>query len=535
MAINVPPPPSPSFAIGRAMSSTTSPSPFPRIAIGRAMSSTPPPIPLPRIATTDQRSLLHGRPAPSCQRRRPGVVVLWIRRVAVVYECDAWHNWASGQSVQFSQCVNGAWTAVDDTCAVSLALDGPPCSDEPRLPAHAVETKALVHSGQRWAVQYECELGYTWPRGRRLRETTCDGGAWTEIHHDCSLGLLSGELSCADPPSPPNKSFITEAWNVSGVNVGVMFRCETGFGWASGRWANFAQCLNNSWAEVDDVCSPGVFPDDTPCPDPPPKPCNSVKRETWEVGGLKVGVMYECRPGFVWASGKRAHVTQCVAGQWTQILDVCFDRALVTGTTPCPYSELENVVLVHIEEPDCSVVPPVLGHYECIPGYQWFSGAHVHDTHCPWGSWQPILDYCTPANGSCAKVLRDCADILTQGYEESGTFRIYPSGNVDDRYTQVSCRLADSSTFADGGWTPVAFFHSNSARHPIDREVLANLSRGENNDTRLLTFQFTFLTVDQLLYHATYGSVNLTVDLAVEDVGVYHGNAGEFKTVYDGL
>ncbi|XP_069989676.1 uncharacterized protein [Penaeus vannamei] len=182
---------------------------------------------------------------------------LWIRRVAVVYECDAWHNWASGQSVQFSQCVNGAWTAVDDTCAVSLALDGPPCSDEPRLPAHAVETKALVHSGQRWAVQYECELGYTWPRGRRLRETTCDGGAWTMIHHDCSLGLLSGELSCADPPSPPNKSFITEAWNVSGVNVGVMFRCETGFGWASGRWANFAQCLNNSWAEVDDVCSPG--------------------------------------------------------------------------------------------------------------------------------------------------------------------------------------------------------------------------------------------------------------------------------------
>nr|XP_027209186.1 uncharacterized protein LOC113802771 [Penaeus vannamei] len=145
------------------------------------------PIPL-HLRGTDQRSLLHGRPAPSCQRRRPGVVVLWIRRVAVVYECDAWHNWASGQSVQFSQCVNGAWTAVDDTCAVSLALDGPPCSDEPRLPAHAVETKALVHSGQRWAVQYECELGYTWPRGRRLRETTCDGGAWTEIHHDCSLG-----------------------------------------------------------------------------------------------------------------------------------------------------------------------------------------------------------------------------------------------------------------------------------------------------------------------------------------------------------
>lgn len=48
-------------------------------------------------------------------------------------------------------------------------------------------------------------------------------------------------------------------------------------------------------------------------------------------------------------------------------------------------------------------------------------------------------------------------------------------------------------------------------------------------------WQFTFLTVDQLLYHATYGSVNLTVDLAVEDVGVYHGNAGEFKTVYNGL
>lgn len=70
-------------------------------------------------------------------------------------------------------------------------------------------------------------------------------------------GLLSGELSCADVFSPPSKSVITEAWNVSGVDVGVVFECETGFGWASGKRGNFAQCLNNNWTAVDDACHAG--------------------------------------------------------------------------------------------------------------------------------------------------------------------------------------------------------------------------------------------------------------------------------------
>ncbi|XP_042880534.1 uncharacterized protein LOC122258585 [Penaeus japonicus] len=441
---------------------------------------------------------------------------LLFRKVAIVYKCDTWYDWASGQSVRFTQCLNGAWTPVDDSCSLSTYF-------ATSSPEHAAVSKVFLDSGVLWGVQYECELGYTWPHGKRVATRDCVQGSWTEVTRTCELGLLSGVLSCSEAPSPPSKSVITEAWNVSGVEVGVVFECVTGFGWASGRRANFAQCLNNSWTEIDDYCIAGFFPNETSCLDPPPKPCNSVKRKKWDAAGHCVGVMYECKPGFVWASGARAQVTQCVAGVWTPIDDVCFARTLITGETPCPYSEPPNTTLVLYENQHCSEEPAVLGYYECFPGYKWLSGHQTHEAHCPRGSWQPVMDLCHP---STCEPLRDCAEILATGVEESGFFRIYPSGSMTDRYTQVFCALADSMHFADGGWTEIAYF-KNTDGFGIDYEVLANLSRGENSDTRLLTFRFIFWTDDSQIYHATYGSVNLTADLDIVDVGAYHGDAGD--------
>ncbi|XP_047471465.1 techylectin-5A-like [Penaeus chinensis] len=149
-------------------------------------------------------------------------------------------------------------------------------------------------------------------------------------------------------------------------------------------------------------------------------------------------------------------------------------------------------------------------------------------------------------------VPRDCANVLRLGINETGRYRIIPSGDAHGDQIEVWCDLdADGYDPSGGGWTTALRRDpagSNFAGHTLDwhrsaqlfpdrnaadkdffigLDNLVQLNRHPNGTVRPLVFQFLLEVANEPLFHATYDSVVLGEGpgFTLLEVGHFHGNA----------
>nr|XP_027233100.1 uncharacterized protein LOC113824556 [Penaeus vannamei] len=130
---------------------------------------------------------------------------------------------------------------------VVLALgDRPALACEP--PEGVAESFTVLEGG---VVVLSCEEAgvRAWADGSRLLLPECVDGNWTATSDRC---VDEPDLAACDPaatPTPPSGAVVL--WE--GVE-GVVYGCESGKSWASGRRAALVQCLQGHWTPLDDAC-----------------------------------------------------------------------------------------------------------------------------------------------------------------------------------------------------------------------------------------------------------------------------------------
>ncbi|XP_042866569.1 uncharacterized protein LOC122249612 [Penaeus japonicus] len=83
-----------------------------------------------------------------------------------------------------------------------------------------------------------------------------------------------------------------------------------------------SQCFGGQWTVVDDACAADSKGAIGECP-PATPPANSISNKDFSDSNGVFASYYECTEGQVWLSGMPGQVSQCIAGNWTQVLDVC--------------------------------------------------------------------------------------------------------------------------------------------------------------------------------------------------------------------
>ncbi|ROT81333.1 hypothetical protein C7M84_025515 [Penaeus vannamei] len=417
------------------------------------------------------------------------------RKTAILYECKPMYRWASGWSVRHTQCEKASWTPVEDTCVEDVSTAGAACLERPPLPPGAKEKESIVINGTERGILYECDDGLSWSDARELQAAQCVGGTWTAVEESCI-----SEEACPTPSAWPPRAVANRSFIISGVEAAVMYTCEPGYEWASGQLVLFSQCVDGNWTLINDSCQPEPASPSTPavvCYEDPHPPCFARAAETWKEGGFKVAIMYICDDGFKWWSRQQIQASHCINGSWTPVDDNCIPDE--SELSPCQFEPPANAVLVRRDPRRCTEIPAVIGYYECAEGYSWLSGAQYHEAHCIGRLWKPILDLCV---ADCGALPRDCSDIASLGFEDSDIFRVFSSGSLTDLPTMVTI-------------INIKYWRA-----------LLNLSRDMAGARRPLVFQF-LMTLDGVLWHhATFGPVILGDDLMIEELGEYHGNAG---------
>ncbi|XP_042861084.1 uncharacterized protein LOC122246527 [Penaeus japonicus] len=171
-------------------------------------------------------------------------------------------------------------------------------------------------------------------------------------------------------------------------------------------------------------------------------------------------------------------------------------------------------------------------------------------SQCIAGNWTQVLDVCTE---DCL-VPRDCSEILQLGMNETGVYRIIPSGDSHGTSVEAWCDMdADGYDPSGGGWTTVLrrnpsessfagetldwhraaqLFPDRSAADNdffIGLDNLVQLNRYPNGTVRPLVFQFLLEVSGEPLFHASYDSVVVgeAPGFTLLEVGRFHGNAGD--------
>ncbi|ROT62798.1 putative transport and Golgi organization protein 2-like isoform X2 [Penaeus vannamei] len=124
--------------------------------------------------------------------------------------------------------------------------DRPALACEP--PEGVAESFTVLEGG---VVVLSCEEAgvRAWADGSRLLLPECVDGNWTATSDRC---VDEPDLAACDPaatPTPPSGAVVL--WE--GVE-GVVYGCESGKSWASGRRAALVQCLQGHWTPLDDAC-----------------------------------------------------------------------------------------------------------------------------------------------------------------------------------------------------------------------------------------------------------------------------------------
>ncbi|XP_042893738.1 uncharacterized protein LOC122267696 [Penaeus japonicus] len=246
--------------------------------------------------------------------------------------------------------------------------------------------------------------------------------------------------------------------------------------WSTGDAVLLSHFADGAWTNEDATCAaPATL---TRCSDAAPVPDHSEVKKEYKTtdGSYTFGVFYECASGFAWLSGARGKLTQCKNGKWTTIFDVC--------TEECPIKSARDCADVH-----------QFGFRE-TKMYRLTGDEGSYEAHC-------ILDE-VPANSGWTFAFR----------QTEGNDRFHNNVLGSTAYSQHEEGLYDPS----------------SSSYLIGLKKLVAMNRNEDGSRRPLTFLFKITAHDGSKYHASYNGVNIgnaSMGYQLEEIGEYHGNAGD--------